>query len=62
MAQGDSFTCATCKGNFIKARPSGEAIAEMKKDFPGSEKEPCGTVCDNCYHKIMAWFRSQSIH
>ena len=42
-----------CGGEFTKARPDEEALAEMTKSFGElPEGEVLSIVCDDCYQKI----------
>lgn len=45
----DRFQCAVCKDVFTKGRSDEEAIADLERDFPGTEVSQCGVVCSSCF-------------
>jgi hypothetical protein len=52
----DTFECWVCHGTFTKTRSDEEAMAEMKATWqPTSGDDDPGTVCDDCFTKVMAW-------
>lgn len=49
---GKEFKCVMCKGVFNKEQTDEDAEDELKRNFPGFDKEDCEIVCDDCYKKI----------
>lgn len=62
---GDRFICAACKGEFISDPSMTDAMREVEyeidtqKAFPGHER--VGSVCDDCYPKVMEWARERGL-
>ena len=54
---GDLYECAVCHGTFAKTISDEEARAEARSLFPAEDLEDTGVVCDDCFHKVMAWAR-----
>lgn len=53
----EKYTCAMCKGEFVKEVPDEEAMAEMRENFgKGFKQEDCDIVCDDCYNKMFPHF------
>jgi len=50
----DSFKCAMCGGIFRKVLSHEQALANLRKRFPGVEPEECGIVCDDCFRAHFA--------
>jgi len=52
------FICAVCKGFFIKARNTAEAIDEMLDTWVMDDEqmsEGFDEVCDDCFRLVKAW-------
>ena len=57
---GEPYECAVCHGRFEKTRSDEEALAEMRETWrPHDGDEDQGTVCDDCFRRIMAWAESE---
>lgn len=58
---GSEYTCAHCRGTFLRASDDAEAIAEAVHDFgvPDASRDPAMVIiCDDCYRTFMAWCRA----
>lgn len=59
----DTYQCDHCGGEFEKGWTDEEAEAECKSEFGiGSKDQSCAILCDDCYNRFIAWFRSQRIN
>jgi hypothetical protein len=57
---GSKYTCANCRGTFLRASDDAAAIAEAARDFatPDASRDPAMAIlCDDCYRAFMVWFR-----
>jgi len=57
----ETFTCESCGRTFPKGWSDEEAAAEAEELFPGinpDDPAEAGTVCDDCFHRIMARARA----
>ena len=50
----NQYCCAACGEVFDKGWTDEEAVAELAKAFPGSDKSECSMVCEGCYWMIRA--------
>lgn len=49
---GNDFTCAQCGGQFTKARPDEEALAEMEHYFGEVPEEERAIICGDCFQNM----------
>lgn len=57
---GESYECAVCHGRFGKTRSDEEAEAERRATWAEPyEDDEGGTVCDDCFQRIMAWAEAE---
>lgn len=58
---GGTFTCGVCGETFVKGRTDEEAAAEMRTTWqPHEGDDDLGTVCDDCFKRVMAWAKSSA--
>jgi len=59
----ETFTCEACGKTFPKGWSDAEADAEAQELFPGidaGDPAEAGTVCDDCFQRIMARARAEA--
>jgi hypothetical protein len=57
----EAFECEVCHGVYLKARSDEEALAEMRETWqPTSGDDDLGTVCDDCFRRVLAWAQTQA--
>lgn len=57
----ETYECFICHGTFIKTRSDEEAAAEMEATWqPTAGDDDPGTVCDDCFRRVMAWAETQA--
>ena len=59
----ETFTCESCGRTFPKGWSDEEAAAEAEELFPGinpGDPAEAGTVCDDCFQRIMARARAEA--
>jgi len=59
----ETFTCESCGRTLPKGWSDEEAAAEAQELFPGIDPDDpaeAGTVCDDCFHRIMARARVEA--
>lgn len=59
----ETFTCESCGETFPKGWTDEEAAAEAQELFPGidpGDPAEAGTVCDDCYQRIMTCARAEA--
>ena len=55
LPKNNTFVCDECDGTFDKDWDDEEALAELKKNFPGADVSDCGMVCDDCYEELTGF-------
>lgn len=53
-----TFRCALCRGTFETAWTEAEALAEMKRNYPGLSQRDAAITCDACHGAIRNWVGS----
>jgi hypothetical protein len=55
---GESYTCESCGGRFVKTRSDEEAEAERQALWtPETNADPQAVICDPCFQVFIAWAR-----
>ena len=52
----DTYVCAVCKREFMKARSDEEAIAEARTLFQEPELSDAGIACDDCFKEMAKFY------
>jgi endogenous inhibitor of DNA gyrase (YacG/DUF329 family) len=47
------YTCARCKGTFLKGWTDEQASAEREQLFPSVPLKDCVEICDDCFRDIV---------
>ena len=52
MSEGETFTCAICRGVFEKQIPEEKVLEELAEYFGDVSPDDCELVCDDCWEKM----------
>jgi Fe2+ or Zn2+ uptake regulation protein len=52
MLKDNEYECACCGEVFEFVLTEKEAIEQLKREFPGTEKKDCDIVCNGCFEEI----------
>lgn len=54
-----TYKCDVCGKVYLKGQTDEEARAEYEQNFPQTQGDEKAVVCDDCYQRLMAWWRDR---
>lgn len=53
-----TYTCEVCGRTFIKGWSDEEATAEYQANFPETQGDEIGMICEVCYVAVREWYEN----